>query len=183
MLEPVVDHEGVVFVEIAVVEHEKKLAIVRTEDLGRMRGSGRKERKVAHTDIIDEVMTVRIDRRDAGRSVKHVGPFGSLVPMHLTHATGIQAHVHTSKCRGNAQLTPGHLAGPAGCLQSHMGVGKRETQVRQRPVIGRRRHEDIRILSVAHQIPRASIGAAATWPLWLRDGVPGLRLCDRGCCQ
>jgi hypothetical protein len=50
--------------------------------------------------------------------------------MQLTHATGIQAHVHTGKGLGNAQFALGDLTGPASFLQPHMGVGKREAQVR-----------------------------------------------------
>ncbi len=109
-------------------------------------------------------------------AVKHVGPFGRLMPMQLAHAAGVQPHVHAGNGLGDAQLAHGNLAGPAAGLQPHMSVGKREAQIRQGAVIGRGRHQQIRILPVAHQIARAGIGAAVAWPQRLRDGVAPLRV-------
>ena len=78
-------------------------------------------------------------RGDARAAVQHVGPFGSLVPMQLAYAAGVQPHVHAGDVLGDAKLARGHLAGPAAGLQPHVRIGEREAQVRQRAVIGRGR--------------------------------------------
>ena len=55
VLEPIGDQEGIVLVEIAVVEDEQKFAAIRTEALDGMRNSGREIPEIADTDIVDEV--------------------------------------------------------------------------------------------------------------------------------
>jgi len=61
-----------------------------------------------------------------------------------------------------------------------MRVGKRETQIWQRAVIGRGRHQYVGVLPVAREIARTRIGTAMTGPLGLRYRFIGLRACD-GC--
>ena len=55
VLEPVAQQESIVFVEIAVVEHQQEFAAVRIEALDRMRNAGRKIPEIADADVIDEV--------------------------------------------------------------------------------------------------------------------------------
>ena len=94
VLEPIGDQEGVVFVEFAVVEHQKKFATVGTETLDGMRNTGREIPQIADAHVINEIPTLRVDCRDARRAVKHVGPFRRFVPVQLAYGSGIQAHVH-----------------------------------------------------------------------------------------
>ena len=140
-----------------------------------MRNAARKIPEIADADVVDEVVSLGIDRGDAGGAVEHVGPFGRLVPMQFAHAAGVQAHVHAGDVLGNPEFAHGDLAGPAAGLLPHMGVGEREAQIGQRAVIGRRRHQQIRILPVAGEVARTGIGAAMSGALRLRYGFAGLR--------
>src|SRR5271166_3622500 len=117
MLEPVGDEEGIILVEVAVVEHQKKLAAVGVEPLDGVRNAGREIPEIADAYIVDEVASLRVDRGNAGGSVKHVGPFGLLVPMQLAHSARIETHVHAGNRGGNAELAPAHLTGPSAGLQ------------------------------------------------------------------
>ena len=139
VLEPVAEQEGVVLVEVAVVEHQQELAAVGTEALDRMRDAGGKIPEIADADVVDEVAALRVDRGDARGAVEHVGPLGLLVPMQLAHAAGIEPHVDAGDVLGNAELAHRHLPGPAAAFLPHMGVGEREAQIGQRAVIGGRR--------------------------------------------
>ena len=76
VLEPVAQQEGVVFVEIPVVENQQEFAAVGTKTLDRMRNARWKIPEIADADVIDEVSSLRVDRGDAGGAVEHVGPFG-----------------------------------------------------------------------------------------------------------
>src|SRR3954452_3091073 len=124
MFEPVIDHERVVFIEVAVIEYQKKLAAVRPESLDRVRRPGREKPKITSTHVIDKISAVGIDCGDPGSSMEHVGPLGSFMPMHVAGPAGIQAHVNTCKCRCDAELTTRHLARPATCLKAHMSIGE-----------------------------------------------------------
>src|SRR6476660_4413729 len=112
VLEPIGDEKGIVFVEIAIIEHQQKFTPVRIESLDRMWNSRREIPQVADTYIVDEISAFRVDCGDARRPIEHVSPFGSLVPMQLAHAASIQAHVHAGNVLGNAELAACHLAGP-----------------------------------------------------------------------
>ena len=120
VLDPVTEQEGVVLVEIAVVEHQQKLGAVGTQALNRMRDAWREIPQVADADVVDEIAALRIDRGDARGAVEHVGPFGGLVPMQLAHAAGIEPHVDAGDILGNAKLAHRHLPGPAARLQAHV---------------------------------------------------------------
>ncbi len=64
MLEPVAQQEGIVLVELAVVEHQKELAAIRAETLNGMRNARREVPQIANPDVVDEVSALRVDRRD-----------------------------------------------------------------------------------------------------------------------
>jgi hypothetical protein len=81
MLEPVADQERVVFVEIAVVEHQKEFGSIRIEPLDGVRDTCREIPEIADTHVVNEVPPLRVNRRNAGGPVKHVGPFSFLMPM------------------------------------------------------------------------------------------------------
>ena len=120
MFEPIAQQEGIVFVEFAIVEHQQELAAGGIETLDRVRNDARKIPEIAEADVIDEILSLGIDRRDTGTAVQHVGPFGRLVPMQFANAARIQAHVHAGDTLGNAQFPNGDLAGPATGFQPHM---------------------------------------------------------------
>ena len=168
VLEPVADQEGVVFVEVAVVEHQQELAAVRPEALDRMRNARREIPEIADAHVVDEVAPLRIDGGNARGAVEHVGPLRRLVPVQFAHAAGVEAHVHAGDGRRDAELAHGHLSRPPAGFQPHMRVGEREAQVRQRAVVGRRRDEQIGVLPIPLQVTRAGIGAAVagTARLW-----------------
>jgi hypothetical protein len=75
--------------------------------------------EIADADVIDEVVPLSVDGCDAGAAVKHVGPFGSLVPMQFANAAGIQTHVHAGNVLGNTEFPHGDLTGPAAGLLPH----------------------------------------------------------------
>jgi hypothetical protein len=121
-LEPVAEQEGIVFVEIAVIENQQEFAAVGIEPLDRVRRAAGEIPEIADADVIDELVTLRIDRGDAGAAVQHVGPFGRLVPMQFANAAGVQAHVHPGDVLGNAEFALRDLPGPAAGFLPHMGI-------------------------------------------------------------
>ena len=122
MLEPVAQQEGIVFVEIAVVEHQQEFAAVGIEALDRVRNAAtentRDRRRRRHRRNCCPWGSMAVMR---ARAVQHVGPFGRLVPMQLANAAGIQAHVHAGDILGDAEFPHGDLAGPAAGFLPHMG--------------------------------------------------------------
>src|SRR5712675_539091 len=125
-----------------------------------MRNARREKPQIAHTDIINKISSLRVDRGDARPSIEHVSPLRGLVPMQFTYSTGVQTHVHAGDILRDAELTGGHLTGPAARLQPHMRVGKREAKIGQSAMVGGRRHQDIRVLAVSRNVSRAGIRAA-----------------------
>jgi hypothetical protein len=103
----------VVFVEVAIVEYEKKFASVWIEPLDRMRNPRWKIPQIADTHVVDEVSPLRVNRGNARGPIEHISPLGSLVPMQFTHAANVQAHVYARDILGNAKFALGHLSGPA----------------------------------------------------------------------
>ena len=179
VLEPVAEEEGIVLVELAVVEHQQELGAIRAETLDRVGNTRGEIPEVADADIVDEVSPLRIDRGDSRRPIKHIGPLGGLVPMQLAHAAGIQTHVHAGDVLGDAKLAHRDLPGPAARREPHVGIIKRKAQVRQHAVIGRRRGDQIRVLTRTDGILRTGVGAAHAGAAGLRHRFAGLRA-DRG---
>ena len=179
VLQPVAEEEGVVLVEIAVVEHQQELGAVGAEALDRMGNAGREIPQVAHADVVDEIAPVLVDGRDARAAVEHVGPLGGLVPVQLAHAAGVEAHVHAGDVLGDAELAHRDLARPATGIQPHVRVIEGEAQVGQRAVVGSGRRVEVRVLQVAGQVARAGIGAAAPRQDRLRQVLGSL---GAGCC-
>jgi hypothetical protein len=122
VLEPIAEQEGIVLVEVTVVEHEEELAAVRTEPLDRVRKARCKVPEIADPDVVDEVPSLRIDGGDPRCPVEHVGPLGGFMPMQLTHPAGIQAHIDAGDVLGHAELAHRHLPRPAARLEPHMGI-------------------------------------------------------------
>jgi hypothetical protein len=87
----------------------------------------RKIPQITGTDVVDKVSPLRVNRCNARAPIQHIGPLGGLVPMQLTHPTGIQAHVYASDILGNTEFPRGDLARPTARFQPHMGVGERKT--------------------------------------------------------
>ena len=109
VLEPVAEQKRAVLVEVAIIEDEEEFAAVGTEALDRMGNAAGEIPEIADADVVDKVTALRVDRRDARRSVKHVGPFRLLVPVKLTDAARVQSHVHAGDCFRNAKLPRGDL--------------------------------------------------------------------------
>jgi hypothetical protein len=177
VLEPVADQEGIIFVEVAIVEHQQELAAVGIESLDGVRDPRWEIPEVADAHVVGEIPSFRVDSGDPGGTIKHVRPLGGLVPMQLAHPAGIEPHVHAGDVLGDAELAFSDLAGPATRLQPHMRIGEREPQVGQRAVVRRRRHQQIGVLPVAREVAGTAISAALARPHGLRDGFTGLRAC------
>src|SRR3981189_283024 len=90
MFEPVAEQECIVLIEVAVVEDQKELAAIRTESLNRVRNARSEVPEIAHPHVVDKVSSLRVDGRDPRGAIQHVGPFGGLVPMELTHAAAFR---------------------------------------------------------------------------------------------
>ena len=147
VLEPVAQQERAVLVEVAVVEDQKEFAAVGAEPLDRMGNAAGKIPEIANADVVDEVAALGVDRGDAGRPVKHVGPFRLLVPVQLADAAGVQPHVHAGDGFRNAELACGDLARPAAARLPDMRVREGKPQIGRRSGIGRRRVQQVRILA------------------------------------
>src|SRR5580704_12114536 len=131
MLEPVAEQKRVVLVEVAIIEDEEEFAAVGTEALDRMGNAAGEIPEIADADVVDKVTALRVDRRDAGRSGEHVGPFRLLMPMKLADAARIQPHVHAGDCFRNAQLSRGDLTCPSAARLPNMRIGEGKPKIRQ----------------------------------------------------
>src|ERR1700728_474744 len=116
--------------------------------------------EIADADVVDKVTALRVNRGDAGRSEEHVGPLRLLMPVKLADAARVQPHVHAGDCFRNAKLPRGDLTRPAATRLTNMRIGEGKPEIRQSPRIGRRRIEEIRILSFPGDVARKRIGAA-----------------------
>ena len=160
VLEPVAEQERVVLVEVAIVEDQQEFAAVGAEPLDRMRNAAGKYQRSPTPTSSTKLRPCGVDRRDARGAVKHVGPFGLLVPMQLAHAAGVQPHVHAGDVLGDAKLARGDLAGPAAARLPHMRIGKGEAQIGHRPGIRRRRIDHIGVLPLANHVTGMRVRAA-----------------------
>jgi hypothetical protein len=124
MLEPVAEQKRAVLVEVAIVEDEEEFASVRTKPLDRMGNAAGKIPEIADADVVDKVAALLIDRRYAGRSVKHVGPFRLFVPVKLADTAGVEPHVHPGDRFRNAKLARSDLPRPTAARLPHMRVGE-----------------------------------------------------------
>src|SRR5271170_8193506 len=111
-----------VLVEVAIIEDKEEFAAVGTKPLDRMGDAAGKIPEIADADVVDEIAPPGVDRGDAGRPVKHVGPFRLLVPVKLADAAGIEPHVHAGYRFRHAKLTCGDLARPAAARLPDMGI-------------------------------------------------------------
>ena len=130
--------------------------------------------EVANADVVDEVAPLGVDRRDAGRPVKHVGPLSLLVPVKLADAAGIEPHVHAGYRFRHAKLACRDLARPAAARLPDMGIRERKPQIGQCSGVSRRRVQEVRILGLADHVARDRIRAADAW------SAAGLRRRFRG---
>ena len=185
VLEPVAEQERIVLVEIAIVEDKEELAPVRTKPLDRMGNAAGKVPEVADADVVDKVAALLVDRRDAGRSVKHVGPFRLLVPMKLANAAGVEPHVHAGDRFRYAKLARGDLTRPAAARLPHMRVGEGKPEIGQSSRVGRGRIDEVWVLSLARNVAWDRICAAnagrAAWLGNLLGSVGGGCAEQRAC--
>src|SRR6202011_35765 len=98
--------------EIAVVEHEHEFATVRIETLNRVRYPAGEEPQVVFLHVGDKTLSLRVNRRDPSRAVKHEGPFGGSVPMQLAYAAGSESHVYTRQGFGHREFPHRNFARP-----------------------------------------------------------------------
>jgi hypothetical protein len=49
---------------------------------------------ISDANIVDKIPALGVDRRDAGRSIEHVGPLRLFVPVQVASASGVQPYVH-----------------------------------------------------------------------------------------
>src|ERR1700722_14154901 len=131
--------------------------------------------KIADADLVNKVTALGVDRGDTGRPIQHIGPFRLLMPMKLTDAPGVKPHVHTRDRLRNSQLPRGDLSRPAAARLPHMRVREGESEIGQGSGIGRRRVEEVWILSLARHVAWDGIGAAdAGRPARLGNLIGGL---------
>ena len=175
VLEPVAEQKRIVLVEVAIVEDQQEFAPVRAKPLDRMGNAAGKIPEIADADVVDEVAAVRVDRGDAGRSVKHVGPFGLLVPVKLADSAGVEAHVDARDRFRDGELPHGDLPRPPAARLPHMRVGEGKSQVGQGSRVCRRRIDEVRVLRLARDVARHGVGAAdARRPARLGNLVGGV---------
>jgi hypothetical protein len=102
--EPVGDRERAELGEVAVVEHEDEGAGAGTEALDGVAVAARKIPDVAHGEIGDLGLVLRINGRDAAAPFDHIGPFGGVgVPVKLAKRSGLKRHVDAGKLIGDAK--------------------------------------------------------------------------------
>jgi hypothetical protein len=159
VLEPVSQQESAVLVEVAVVEDKKEFTPIGIEPLDRMGNAAGEIPKIADADIVDKIPAVGVNRRDAGRSIEHVGPFRLLVPVQFAYPSRVQPHIHAGDVLRNTELPGGPLAGPAAARLPHMSVREGKPQIGQRPGIGCGRVNHVRILTFAGRAAREGVGA------------------------
>lgn len=153
--DPVGEQEGGVFREVAVVEDEEKLGAIGAQTLQRVRVAGWKVPQVALLKIIDEATALSIECGDADLAFKDIGPFSFLVPMELADDALIEAHVDTSKLFAGAKLTNSRLTRPATLFNTDVRVCERPAHIWDGTMIGTRRTDQIRVLSLSRPVARA----------------------------
>jgi len=104
VLEPISDQEGVVLVEVAVVEDQEKLGTIRIKALDRMRNARGEKPQITPAHIVDKISALRVYRGDACLFIEHVGPLSGLVAMEFARSAGVETHVHAGDILGNAEL-------------------------------------------------------------------------------
>src|SRR5258706_2016749 len=180
VLEPVAQQEGVVLVEVSIVENQQEFTSVGTETLNRMGNAAREIPEIADTHLIETVSSLGVNGGDAGGPVQHVSPFGLFVPMQLAHAAGVESHLNAGNRFRNTKLPLCHLTGPAAVGLAHMRVGKRETEVRRGAGIRGGRGEDVPAFSLADFGVWGGGGSSYfRRPAWVKDLLAGLGLPER----
>jgi len=90
--------------------------------------------------------------------------------MQLAHDARTEAHVHDRQLLHRRHFAHCHFAGPAAVLQAVVGKREGKMQVRNRAVVGQRRRENVRHLSLEGDIARPGDGGASTAVDGLRYG-------------
>jgi hypothetical protein len=74
--------------------------------------SSREDPEIALFDIADEHIPVRLHHGNSRLAVKDIGPLVRRMPMHLTKATGGEAHIHARNVLGGWQFALGDFVRP-----------------------------------------------------------------------
>lgn len=125
---PVGQDKGRLLGKVAVIEDDEELGSVLTETLQRVRHTAGEVPQVTLLQIIDEVAALVVESSDAHLTIKHVSPFGLLMPVKLTDDALVESHVDSGKLDTGGELADGCLSGPASFLQFRCQHG-----VNQRP--------------------------------------------------
>ncbi len=155
--EPVGEQERFVLREVAVVEDEQELAAL-LQSLNRVRYAGGEVPQVADPHVVDEVRPILVDGGDTAAAGEHVGPLRLLVPVQLTDAAGLEAHVDPGKLGGDGQLPIRHLARPAAGEDTIAGGGEGELEIRNGAVVGLRRGQQVGVLPLQRDVVRSQDG-------------------------
>ena len=132
MAEPIGDAEGAEFREVAVVEHQNELAVVRTEALDRVAVAAREIPDVAGGEVEHFGMRLRVDRGDATAALEHIGPFrGVGVPVQFAQRTGRKLHQHAGELFGHRKFRDGRFFRPAALVVLDRLRTEREAERRQ----------------------------------------------------
>src|SRR5262249_44335910 len=87
------DHEGLVLIEVAIVEDEQELRSLARESLKRVGDAAREIPDVTLSQIILEGVTVLVDRSDPHPTFDHKTPFVWLMPVHFPDCASLEPHV------------------------------------------------------------------------------------------
>ena len=166
--EPLADEEGVVLVEVAVIEHQQELAPL-VERLDGVREAAREIPEVALLDVGDEAAPVVVDAGDAGVANEHQRPFVRLVPVQLADGARIEPHIDAGHLGRDRELADGGLPGPSAGLQAVVAEVERPFEVRQAAAIGEHAGIDVRVFGLDRPVAWAWVGAAfvAADGLWV----------------
>jgi hypothetical protein len=93
--------------------------------------------------------------------------------MQLAHDAFLEPHVHACHGFGDGQLPHRHLARPTAVLEAVMRHAERELEIGKRAVVGFRRRQDVRVLTVEFDIARTGIARSLRLANRLRSGVLG----------
>ncbi len=129
MFKPVRQQESAVFIESTVIKGQQELTAVQPQSLNRVRNARREIPQITHANIVHEPGAVGIKRRDAGVAIGHVGPFALFMPVQLTNAPCIEAHIHARNRGGDAELTLSDLAGPSTAAFTYVRVTEGKAQI------------------------------------------------------
>lgn len=139
---------------------QQKLATT-LKSLDRMRNPRREKPHITNSNIVNKVLAILVDSRNASTAVEHKSPLSRLVPMELAVSIGRQPHVHTCHGGGDGQLILVLVPRPSRTSESVAIV--RETKgplcVADIAVVGAGRDEEVAVQPVVGLSPANDVSS------------------------